>query len=163
MKLSTRTRYGLRALLMLAENYGKGPLQIKLIARDQEISVKYLEQLLTVLKAAGLVKSIRGNKGGYVLAKPPGQIRASDCFDCLEGPVITTDCVDNEKSCPRSTDCVSRWLWAEIQNAVSTLLESTTFQDLVEKNTKLSNITSKVKNQQGRKIHQQQKNRMKSW
>ena len=133
MKLSTRTRYGVRAMLQLAENYGKEPLQLRIIARDQEISVKYLEQLMTVLKAAGFVTAVRGFNGGYVLAKSPGQIRISDCFDCLEGPVITTECIDNANSCSRSTDCVARLLWAEVQNAVRTVLESTTLQDLMDK------------------------------
>jgi len=136
MKLSTRTRYGIRAMFELAENYGKGPLQLKEIARDQEISVKYLEQLMAVLKAAGFVRSARGFKGGYVLAKPPSQIKVSDCFDCLEGPVITTDCVDNRNSCSRSTNCVARLLWAEVQIAVRTILDSTTLQDLVDKTKK---------------------------
>ena len=133
MKLSTRTRYGVRAMLQLAENYGKEPLQLRIIARDQEVSVKYLEQLMTVLKAAGFVTAVRGFNGGYVLAKSPGQIRISDCFDCLEGPVITTECVDNKNSCSRSTDCVARLLWAEVKNAVRTILESTTLQDLVDR------------------------------
>jgi len=136
MKLSTRTRYGIRAMLELAENYDKGHLQLKIIARDQEISVKYLEQLMTILKAAGFVRSVRGLKGGYVLSKPPRQIRVSDCFDCLEGPIITTECVDNKNSCSRSIDCVARSLWAEVHNAVRTVLESTTLQDLVDKTKK---------------------------
>ena len=136
MKLSTRTRYGVRAMLQLAENYGKEPLQLRIIARDQEVSVKYLEQLMTVLKAAGFVTAVRGFNGGYVLAKSPGQIRISDCFDCLEGPVITAECVDNANSCSRSTDCVARLLWAEVQNAVRTVLESTTLQDLIDKTKK---------------------------
>ncbi|MHC4242217.1 MAG: RrF2 family transcriptional regulator, partial [Planctomycetota bacterium] len=69
MKLSTRTRYGVRAILELAENYGNGPLQLRVIARDQGVSVKYLEQLMAMLKAAGIVRSVRGSKGGYILAK----------------------------------------------------------------------------------------------
>ena len=136
MKLSTRTRYGVRAMLQLAENYGKEPLQLRIMARDQEVSVKYLEQLMTVLKAAGFVTAVRGFNGGYVLAKSPGQIRISDCFDCLEGPIVTTECVDNANSCSRSTDCVARLLWAEVQNAVRTVLESTTLQDLIDKTKK---------------------------
>lgn len=133
MKLSTRTRYGIRAMLELAENYGKGPLQLKTIAQNQEISVKYLEQLMTVLKAAGFVKSVRGSKGGHVLAKPPSQITVSECFDCLEGPVITTECVYDINSCLRSSDCVARLLWTDVQNAIRSILESTTFQDLLKK------------------------------
>ena len=95
MKLSTRTRYGVRAILELAENYGKGPLKLKAIAEHQEISVKYLEQLMAILKSTGIVRSVRGPNGGYVLAKSPNEIKVSDCFNCLEGPVITTECVDN--------------------------------------------------------------------
>ena len=146
MKLSTRTRYGVRAMLELAENYNKKPLHLNVIARNQEISVKYLEQLMTVLKAAGFVRTVRGSKGGYVLAKSPSRIKISDCFDCLEGHVITTDCVDNKKYCSRSTDCVTRLLWAEIQNAVRTILESTTLQDLVEKRKVSHHIKREKKN-----------------
>jgi Rrf2 family cysteine metabolism transcriptional repressor len=133
MKLSTRTRYGIRAMLELAENYGNGPVQIKSIAREEEISVKYLEQLMTVLKAAGFVTSVRGFNGGYVLAKSPNQIKISDCFDCLEGPVITVDCVDDKSVCSRSNDCVARLLWAEVQGAAKAVLERTTLQDLVDR------------------------------
>ena len=133
MKLSTRTRYGIRAILELAENYGRGPLQLKAIARHQELSFKYLEQLMAVLKSAGLVQSIRGPKGGYILAKTPSQIKVSDCFNCLEGPVITTECVDNNNFCPRTADCVARQLWAEVQNAIVTVLQSITLQNLVDR------------------------------
>ena len=133
MKLSTRTRYGIRAILELAENYGKGPLPLKTIARHQELSVKYLEQLMIVLKSAGLVQSVRGSKGGYILAKTPSQIKVSDCFNCLEGPVITSECVDNNSFCPRTADCVARELWAEVQNAITVVLQSITLQNLVDR------------------------------
>ena len=133
MKLTTRTRYGIRAILELAENYGKGPMQLKAIAQAQGLSVKYLEQLMAVLKSAGLVQSIRGSKGGYVLAKTPSQIKISDCFNCLEGPVITTECVDNNDFCPRTADCVARELWAEVQNAIMVVLQSITLQNLVDR------------------------------
>ena len=133
MKLSTRTRYGIRAILELAENYGKGPLQLKAIARRQDLPVKYLEQLMAVLKSAGLVQSVRGSKGGYVLAKTPRQIKISDCFTCLEGPVITSECVDNNNFCPRTADCVARELWAEVQNAIMVVLRSKTLQNLIDR------------------------------
>lgn len=136
MKLSTRTRYGMRAVLELAENHGKGPLQIKTIARREDISVKYLEQLMAMLKSAGLVKSIRGSKGGYILAKAPKQIKLIDVFNCLEGPVITTECLENENYCARVADCVTRQLWAEIQEAIETILQSKTLQDLVDRTKK---------------------------
>ena len=133
MKLSTRTRYGIRAILELAENYGKGPLQLRAIAHSQDISVKYLEQLMALLKSAGFVRSIRGPKGGYILANNPNQIKLSDVFTALEGPVVTTECLDNNSYCQRVADCVARQVWAEVQQAIMTVLQSKTLQDLVDK------------------------------
>ena len=133
MKLSTRTRYGIRAVLELAKNHGHGPLQIKAIAQRQELSPKYLEQLMAILKSAGIVRSIRGAKGGYVLARPPEEIKVSHCFDCLEGRVITTECVADENYCPRMDFCVARGLWVQVQNAVMDVLESMTLKDLLDK------------------------------
>ena len=133
MKLSTRTRYGIRAILELAQNQGKGPLQIKTIAAHQDISVKYLEQLMAMLKSAGFVRSIRGSKGGYILAKSPKQIKLSDVFNCLEGPVVTAECVENESYCSRTADCLTRQLWAQVQQAIMGVLQSTTLQDLLER------------------------------
>ncbi len=133
MKLSTRTRYGVRAILELARNYGNGPLQLKAIAEHQEISVKYLEQLMAVLKSAGIVRSVRGPSGGYVLAKNPNEIRISDCFTCLEGPVITTECVSDSRFCSRSADCIAKGLWTDVQNTVMELLHSTTLQSLIDR------------------------------
>jgi len=133
VKLSTRTRYGIRAVLELAENYGNGPLQLKIIAQRQKISVKYLEQLMAVLRSAGFVRSIRGSKGGYLLAKAPEQIKLSDIFHCLEGPVVTVECVENENYCTRTNDCVARQIWAEVQKAVMGVLQSITLQNLVDR------------------------------
>ena len=133
MKLSTRTRYGLRAILEVAGNYGEGPLQIKIIAHRQDISIKYLEQLMAMLKSAGFVRSIRGAKGGYILAKAPNQIKLSDVFNALEGPVITTECLEDKSYCARVADCLARQVWAQVQKAIETVLESMTLQDLVNK------------------------------
>lgn len=144
MKLSTRTRYGIRAILELAENYGKGPLQLKIIARQQEISVKYLEQLMAILKSSGIVRSIRGSKGGYILAKPPGQIKVSDCFNCLEGPVVTVECVDNTDCCVRAADCAARQVWAQVQHAVENVLQSITLQDLVNRAKSEKNLNYQI-------------------
>ncbi|MCJ7692580.1 MAG: Rrf2 family transcriptional regulator, partial [Sedimentisphaerales bacterium] len=123
MKLSTRARYGIRASLELACNYGKGPLQIKIIAQKQEISIKYLEQLMAILKSAGFVRSIRGAKGGYVLAKPPNQVKLSDIFNALEGPIVTVECLESDEYCARAADCVARELWSKVQQAVIGVLE----------------------------------------
>jgi len=133
VKLSTRTRYGVRAMLELAKHQTKGPLQLKVIASRQGISVKYLEQLIAVLKAAGLVKSVRGAKGGYALAKPASQIKLSDCFITLEGPVITAECVKDESYCRRIVDCAVRDVWVKVQEAVMDILGSITLKDLVNR------------------------------
>ena len=133
MKLSTRTRYGIRAIIELAEHYGDGPLQLRIIAKDQGVSVKYLEQLMAMLKSAGIVRSVRGSKGGYVLAKSPEQIKVSDCFECLEGSVITTECVEDESYCERTKDCIARQLWTEVQKTVMGVLQSMTLQNLVDR------------------------------
>lgn len=133
MKLSTRTRYGIRAILELAENEGSGPLQIKTIAHRQDISVKYLEQLMATLRSAGFVRSIRGSKGGYMLAKAPNQIKLSDVFDCLEGHVTTVECVEDKNYCERAADCIARQVWAQVQDAIKNVLQSITLQDLVDR------------------------------
>jgi Rrf2 family cysteine metabolism transcriptional repressor len=133
MKLSTRTRYGVRAILELATGQGEGPVQIKTIAHRQDISVKYLEQLMTILKSAGFIRSIRGAKGGYILAKPANQIKLSDVFNTLEGPVTTVECVANENYCARAADCVTRQVWAEVQQAIEKVLQSITLEDLAER------------------------------
>ena len=133
MKLSTRTRYGIRAILELAENYGNGPLQLKTIASHQNISAKYLEQLMIMLKSAGIVRSVMGSKGGYLLARPATQIKISDCFTCLEGPIITTECVGDDAACQHSPDCIARGLWAEIQDAIMLVLQPLTLQGLLDR------------------------------
>lgn len=140
MKLSTRTRYGIRAILELAEKDGNGPIRVKTIAQSQDISVKYLEQLMSILKSAGFVRSIRGSKGGYVLAKAPNQIKLSDVFDCLEGHITTVECVEDKDFCERTADCVARQVWAQVQQAITNVLQSITLQDLVDrvKNSKMS-------------------------
>ncbi|HUT31319.1 MAG TPA: Rrf2 family transcriptional regulator [Sedimentisphaerales bacterium] len=133
MKLSTRTRYGIRAVLELALNYGKGPLQTKVIARRQSISVKYLEQLMAMLKAGAFVRSVRGSKGGYLLARPPGEIRLSNVFSALEGPIVTVECLENKDYCDQVSDCIARQLWAQVQHAIEGVLKSITLQDLIDR------------------------------
>jgi Rrf2 family cysteine metabolism transcriptional repressor len=132
MKLSTRTRYAMRALIELAENSGKGPLQLKIIAKRQDISIKYLEQLMAVLKSAGLVRSVRGSKGGYALTRAPEQIKLSDAFHYLEGTVTTVECVGNEDYCSRTADCATRKVWMQVQVAIDDVLKSITLRDLVK-------------------------------
>jgi Rrf2 family protein len=138
MKLSSRSRYGFRAILELAIEYGKGPVQIKTISDRESISNKYLEQLIAMMKASGLVRSIRGPKGGYVLARPPSEIKLSDIFRTLEGPLFTVECLEHPDMCSRFADCVTRDLWAEVQEAVLKILEGRTLQDMVDKAKKVA-------------------------
>ena len=133
MKLSTRTRYGIRAILELAENYEKGPLQLRIIAKRQDISIKYLEQIMAMLRSGGFVRSLRGPRGGYTLARARNQITLNDVFNCLEGHVTTVECVEDEDYCARAVDCMARQLWAQVQEAIKNVLQSITLQDLVDR------------------------------
>jgi len=140
MKLSTRTRYAVRAIIELAQNDINRPLQLKIIAERQDISVKYLEQLMASLRTAGFVRSVRGSKGGYVLAKAPDKIRLSEVVHQLEGPVTTVACVEDHDCCTRSADCAARYLWVQVEQAIDKVLQSITLQDLVDK----ANIEKKL-------------------
>lgn len=141
MKLSTKTRYGVRAILELATSQSASPLRLKIIAERQDISIKYLEQLMAILKSAGFIRSVRGARGGYILAKPANQIKLSEVFKALEGPVTPVECLENKKYCARVADCVARQLWEEVQQAIMEVLQSITLQDLVNrtKDKKVSN------------------------
>ena len=133
MKLSTRTRYGLRAILDLAVNFGKEPIQLKDVARRQEISERYLEHIVLSLKAAGLLKSMRGSHGGFMLARPPAEIKLSEIINVLEGSLCLVECVDDPKACSRIDICVTRDIWQELKKSMDAILESITLQDLVDK------------------------------
>ena len=133
MKLSTKGRYGLRALLDLALHEGEGLVLIKDIARRQEVSLPYLEHLIAPLIGAGLVKSTRGARGGVLLLKSPAEIKLSEVLELLEGSIALVDCIDNPKTCPRSEFCVTRDIWIEMKMAMSQVLDSTSLQDLVER------------------------------
>ncbi len=132
MNLSTRTEYGLRAVMELACNYEKKPLSLKIIAQNQGISMKYLERIIASLKNAGIVNSTRGSHGGYVLARRPDQIKVGECFNCLEGSFAIADCVPDYKSCSRFADCMIKGLWKQVNQAVENVLQSITLQDLVD-------------------------------
>jgi Rrf2 family protein len=131
-------------MLEIALDYGSGPVKIKDIARRQGLSVKYLEQLIAILKSAGFVRSLRGAKGGYVLAKAPNKIKLSDIFKSLEGPEATVECLDNEEYCDRSADCVVRQVWAQLQGAIESVLSSVTLQDLIDRTKKDVELTYQI-------------------
>jgi Rrf2 family protein len=131
MRISTKIRYGSRAMLELASHYGEGPIELKEIAKKEDISLKYLEQVINPLRTAGLVKSIRGSKGGYSLAKPPSKICLYDVVETLEGPLNLLDCLGDLKACQRVQSCVTRDIWKEVSDAISKIFYSVTLEDMV--------------------------------
>ena len=136
MKLSTKGRYAARAMLDLAQHFGQGPILVKDISRREEISERYLEQILTPLKIAGLVRVIRGARGGFTLARLPSEIRLIEIIQIMEGSTAPVECVDDAQICSRSDLCITREVWAEMKKAIDTVLESTTLQDLLERQKK---------------------------
>jgi len=133
MKLSTRGRYATRALLELALRPGDNPTTLKDIAQRQQISIRYLEHLITPLVAAGIVRSMRGPKGGISLARSPQEIKLSEVIQLLEGSTAPVECLDNPGVCDRSATCVTRDVWGELRKAMDNVLGSTTIADLVER------------------------------
>lgn len=133
MRLSTRARYGTRALLDLALHYKSGPVLLKEVAGRQQISLSYLQHLIAPMVAEGIVGSIRGVRGGVWLAKPPEEISLGYIISLLEGSLAPTECVDNPETCSRSGACATQNVWGEIKEAIDTVLESMTLQDLVER------------------------------
>ena len=132
MKLSTKTRYGTRILIELALNKGQGAIQVSKIASSQKIPVKYLEQLLRLLKQAGFVKSIRGPKGGHLLSKDPADITLGQIVRLFEGQSELVECVSNPEKCGKSDDCQVRLAWTEATRVLYEKLDSTTIADLLQ-------------------------------
>lgn len=133
MRLSTKGRYGARLMLELALNYGKEPVLLKDIAKKQEISEGYLEHLLPLLKAAGLVNSSRGAHGGYTLAKPPSEITLGEVVGAVEGNLAVVECVTAPKVCHRVNFCVTRDIWEELSEKMTEVLEATTLEDMINR------------------------------
>jgi Rrf2 family protein len=132
MELSCKSEYAILALLEMASNYKNGePMQIRQIATQQKIPDRYLEQLLATLRRGGIVKSQRGSKGGYLLAREPWKISVFDIVECLEGLDVRTD---EKKSTPTSVDnCVVTEVWQEARRAANSILQNYSLQDLCEK------------------------------
>ncbi|MCT4565404.1 MAG: Rrf2 family transcriptional regulator [Maledivibacter sp.] len=144
MKLSTKGRYGLKAMFELALSYGEGPTPLNNIAQKQNLSLHYLEQLFATLRKAGLVKSIRGAQGGYILADKPENITVGNVLRTLEGPIAPSDCVieDEESECSRLGHCVTRTIWGRIKDSIDEVIDSITLQDMVDDHKKLNNSDS---------------------
>ena len=133
MKLSTRSRYGTRLLLDMAQHYDQGPIQLGEIAKRQDISVKYLEQIIIPLKKANYVLSVRGPKGGHFLAKPPEKITLGEIVALLEEGPNLLECSDHAEVCGRSDSCPTRSIWKEAAQAMFDKLDSITLADLAKK------------------------------
>ena len=141
MKLSTRGEYGLRAMFELARKYGEGPVSLRSIAEEQDISENYLEQLIAVLRKSGLVESVRGAQGGYMLAAAPQEINVGDIIRVLEGPIAPTDCVseNSKKDCGRAGTCASRLIWEKVRDSITKVLDGFTLLDMVQEAEKMGN------------------------
>lgn len=123
LKFSTKGRYGLTIMVALGKQYGEGPHALRQIATEHSLSEAYLEQIVSPLRNAGLVKSVRGAYGGYMLSKAPNEITAGDVIRVLEGPIQIVEGIDEEAAAQRE-------LWLRIRDAVKNVLDTTTIEDL---------------------------------
>jgi Rrf2 family protein len=141
MRLSTKSRYGLRALFDMAYHAGTLPAQIKDISRRQSISPRYLEQIFQDLKKAGLLKSRRGPQGGYILARKPHEISVMDIINATEGEMALVDCVKpgkgNKQQCEFDNQCITQQVWAEASRKLNEYLGTVTIKDLCDKGSKM--------------------------
>ena len=147
MRMSTRGRYGARVMLELALRHKDGAISIKDIAATQDISPKYLVQIITSLKAAGLVTSVRGSGGGYVLSRPPSQITLGEIIRTLEGSIAPVHCVNNHESCPRTDLCITHDVWVQIKDAMDNVLNSLDLESMVKKQKKKKRRSRSTKKQ----------------
>lgn len=131
MRLSTRCRYGIHAMFDLAQNQGCGPQTIHAIAERQLVPEQYLEQIIGVLRRAGLVVSLRGAQGGYMLAKEPKDISVGELIRLLEGPVLMADCME-DGACVRSSQCPSRLVWQRLTDCINGVIDSVSLQDMLD-------------------------------
>ncbi len=133
MRLSTRTRYGTRAVLDIALHAHQGPVTLNDIARRQNLSKKYLGQIVTRLLAAGILVSMRGPQGGYVLAKDPRSIRLGEILRALEGSASPVRCLEQPSTCRRTKKCATRTVWATLKEGIESTMDSISVADLVER------------------------------
>lgn len=133
MRVSTKGRYGLRTLMDIAMHQAKGPVTLNDIAERQEISVKYLWQVINPLKTSGVLRVTRGAKGGYVLARRPEDITMLEVMNILEGPVSLVDCLTKRDSCSRTDRCVARTVWQEVNDAVEKAMKGITLAEVLHR------------------------------
>ena len=144
MRLSTKGSYATRAMLDLALHDNHGPVALKDIARRQQISERYLGHLMDALRVAGLVKSARGARGGFALAKLPHEIHLIDIVWIAEGGIDIVKCVDDPDACSRVASCAARDVWVRVKQAIYDVLQSITLQELMERQQKKSNLEAEI-------------------
>jgi Rrf2 family protein len=132
MRISTKGRYALRLMLDLAINNTGEPVSLKDIARRQEISDKYLEQIISVLNKAGYVKSIRGAQGGYILTRKPEEYTVGMILRLTEGSLAPVSCVEEDNTCEKINDCATVMIWKRLNDAINDVVDSITLEDLVD-------------------------------
>lgn len=145
MRLSTRGRYGIKAMLELALVYGVETISVRSIAQKQNISELYLEQIFSVLRKAQLIKSTRGAKGGYSLTRMPKDITIKNIMDALEGPVSISNCIEEGADCDNLDTCATRVLWVRIRDAMDEIFSSVSLQDIIDEHNKLNFLNIGVK------------------
>ncbi|MDA8193942.1 MAG: Rrf2 family transcriptional regulator [Thermaerobacter sp.] len=132
--MSSKGRYGVKAVYELALHYGRGPVTVSLIAQSQNISEQYLEQLMPALKRAGIVKGIRGAQGGYMLARDPAAVSVRDVVGAVEGPIVLTDCSNESEQtvgCNELERCIGPDVWARVQDAMVDAMAAISFEQLI--------------------------------
>jgi len=136
MKISTKGRYALRMMCDIAQNYNGNPVPLKEIAKRQNISVKYLEQIVIILSRAGFLKSVRGSQGGYKLVNPPEYYTVGMVLRLTEGSLAPVSCLDDKvNQCSRAGDCQTLFIWERIYDAVCDVVDNITIQDIIERQT----------------------------
>lgn len=148
MILSTKGRYGLKAIFELALNYGSGPVSLKKIAEKYDISESYLEQLFAKLRKSGYIDTVRGPQGGYFLARKPDEITVGMILRTLEGDITTSECVSKEV-CSRESICATRVILEKIENSINNVIDNITLADMYEeRKTNLINLTEEKDEQE---------------
>ncbi len=133
MRISTKGRYALQLMVDLAMHQETGPVSLRDAAQRQQLSDKYLEQIVTPLARSGLVRSVRGASGGYLLTRAPEDYTVGDILRQVEGDLAPVECVTDAEFCPNSSICFTVELWQDIYKAVSSVIDHTTLQDLVSR------------------------------
>ena len=133
MKLSTKCRYGIRAIIEIAENYGKGPVKRKTIVKNQNIPDSYLENILILLRNKGIISTIRGANGGYILNNAPQEVDLLEVVNALEGTLSPVICLENNSFCDKFEECSIVGVWKELRQIQEDFLHGISIQSLIDK------------------------------